>query len=786
MQDAKVYAIEDFSDWARSDLEKRHSPAEIEQLLDQGIIRPTTAAAIAADPRFSARMIDQSVDGYLCRFDGTERGQVYRQRNTDRPGRDWVRKLICQNGTEDGSHIPPLYLPEGATAITEGLFDATVPTLSLGVPIGAVNSPSLLANLKVPERVNVYVGDIDTMYGNCDILPQVIEACLVHHLNVAVAPKNPEGSYDRYPLSGRDKWGLEDAVRSGVLDKEGLEALLINAMTPADFMAYVFKEWGAAGITWKSNPQVLEHGIQACALLPDGSDNVLRALAKNACNVPNRDFDQICARKRRNRTKSGSRLVVNTPVKALMDTTALAFADQYAQAGQTVNNPAHVKMIVEGGLLRGLRLNILSRNIEFQPEEGGEFIEIEPSRAWNVCASAFPGLGMSASATRDVVIDLANSNTFNPLAQYLNSCRLDGKPCMPIKDIQAMFGLAENDYLSLAHVLVYFSNLADRWYKPGSKLDNMLNIISPQGYAKSTLVEMLAGKGEFYLSLNGSQDLESTNQIIALNASGLVELPESDGWTVKHDDDAIKRSLSNKTDSFTNKYETKRSNWARLYGVIGTTNETGLYRDRETRRFLTVTMDRPSSLLSVSQEECHRLADWFWGTILFLKDAGAIPDYFDNRSYHGMLSEERNRDFMIQRDGEAEVVTVLKMAHVWTDYQGERVTTAGAIKASLPMDVVINDKVLSKILGAQGLMQVHARPRQLVINGKLYDRPRLWKLKDGASLTEEVAVTPPTCLQDIFQNMPPQKSDPVEDLFWVQDAACSSSGPEEEDFVPLF
>jgi len=728
---AVMPGFQDLSSWAQSDLLKRLDRSHIDSLIESGHLVPFTSSEAKAHPYLSSSSINDEVDGYLVRFDASQDGEIYRQKQKDMPGNRWHSKVVCQfQGDRDEGYLPPTYMPDSAVAITEGFFDAAVPTLKLGVPVGAVNSPSLLKNLKAPAKVSAYIGDVDTIYGNCDLLPLVVEACSIHGWAINVAPRNPVGDYTVYPLREQLKWGLEDAINEGVLTAADLKDLIIHAKQPADFLLWVFEEWQKLRISWKTRPEVVEHGVQACALVKGNHLEKLRAKAQSCLGISKADFNSIVKRK--------AELAINRDSGAVelyehfhsQDAQVLAY--NYAMSGETVRNEAEVVQLVVGGLIPGFRWNILSDGPEWKPCDECPYEPIEPTTASALVPMMVKRLSVDSAAFRRAIVTYGRKNPFNPLENFLRACSDSDLPIMELEEIAGLFGLAEDDHLSLAHVIQFFTGVVIRWRNPGAKLDIMLNWQSRQGYRKSTVIKALGGMGMFYAVLTGAVNIESRESLDVLHAAGLVELAESDTWTLKGDDDATKRFLSTATDKYNPKYKTGQVVRNRAFAIVGSTNETGIYRDNETRRFLTIQSVKPSSIPD-DEKAAGEVVTRFWKTMAHLVDSGMVPPYFDNTSFHGRLSEQRNQAFMVERDGEQEIMNAIYSDGCWSELQVNDET----IMVTKPQWITswancehVNPKIVQKIMRAAGLEQTH-RPRKLTRNGKTDTNPRLWTHQSG-------------------------------------------------------
>jgi predicted P-loop ATPase len=122
---------------------------------------------------------------------------------------------------------------------------------------------------------------------------------------------------------------------------------------------------------------------------------------------------------------------------------------------------------------------------------------------------------------------------------------------------------------------------------PGCKHDEVMLLISPQGFNKSTLCRIIALDDEWFTD---SVDFEGSPQNVLPQLFGklVVELAELDGMA-KREITHIKRFMTTQSDNFTMKFQALARDYPRRNIFVGTTNDVAPLRDLTgNRRWLPV------------------------------------------------------------------------------------------------------------------------------------------------------------------------------------------------------
>lgn len=192
----------------------------------------------------------------------------------------------------------------------------------------------------------------------------------------------------------------------------------------------------------------------------------------------------------------------------------------------------------------------------------------------------------SSKKLDDEVVSVAHNNSFHKIRDYLSSLVWDG-----VKRLDTFFidylGAADTEYVRAVTRKMLIAAV-DRVMRPGSKWDNMLVLVGPQGIGKSELLAHL-GKEWFSDSLN---DLQGKDAYEQLRGYWIIEMSELDAFK-KAEVSTIKKFLSKRVDSFRVSYGKRTQDFPRQCVFFGTTNEKAFLKDPTgNRRFFPVTVNK--------------------------------------------------------------------------------------------------------------------------------------------------------------------------------------------------
>ena len=213
------------------------------------------------------------------------------------------------------------------------------------------------------------------------------------------------------------------------------------------------------------------------------------------------------------------------------------------------------------------------------------------------------------------LLEFSGKIEFNPVQEYLKSCKWDGVPRLDTLFIDYL-GAADNIY-TRAVTRKAFTAAVARAMTPGCKYDNMVILSGPQGIGKSTLLSIMAGDW-----FNDSiRTFEGKDASELLQGTWLVEVAELDAFRGS-DVSRIKQFLSVRTDKFRKAYGRNTGEYPRSCVFFGTTNASEYLRDKTgNRRFWPIdTSVQPATKNIFNQLQNER--DQLWAEAFVRWQAG--------------------------------------------------------------------------------------------------------------------------------------------------------------------
>jgi predicted P-loop ATPase len=218
---------------------------------------------------------------------------------------------------------------------------------------------------------------------------------------------------------------------------------------------------------------------------------------------------------------------------------------------------------------------------------------------------------------RSVVINnvemIASLNRYNPLVDYLNSIKWDGKD-----RVQDFFTAMAIEDTELNRLLIHkwLLSAVGRAFQPGCKVDTTLVIKGFTGNGKSTALKNLCPKPEWFC--DEPIDFGSKDSKAMLVGKWIVELSELSSFKSK-DNELIKQDLSHTHDEFRAPYDRKSKIYPRSYIYVGTTNNSEILNDSTSnRRFWIVENEG-----IIDNKAIISIRDQLWAQIVAEYKAGA-------------------------------------------------------------------------------------------------------------------------------------------------------------------
>ena len=185
-----------------------------------------------------------------------------------------------------------------------------------------------------------------------------------------------------------------------------------------------------------------------------------------------------------------------------------------------------------------------------------------------------------AGMIRDVVMLLADRNTYSPPAELIRSLAWDGKQRLSTFFIDYA-GVIPEDEARRAYVEAvtrcFFISVVARIVQPGCKVDTMLVLEGPQGAKKSSLLRVIALRNEWF-SDSLPHNLGSLDARQHLPGNLIVEMPEIAQFR-RSELETVKAYLTCQHDKYRPSFGRFDIDWPRQNVFVGTTNTDDYLQD---------------------------------------------------------------------------------------------------------------------------------------------------------------------------------------------------------------
>lgn len=205
-------------------------------------------------------------------------------------------------------------------------------------------------------------------------------------------------------------------------------------------------------------------------------------------------------------------------------------------------------------------------------------------------------------ATYDAAVLLAEQNSFDPIADYLNCNTAEPLPMQQWQRLDRYL-LGVDDQIAASFLPRYLIAAVARTFNPGCDFRQLPVLVGPQWIGKTALGRILFGSRYF---VSGVGDL-GKDALERCHTAWGVELAELDGITRRSDLEALKAFLSETCDSWRSPYDKATERRPRRFLFWGTSNGTALRDTTGNTRFVCIPVEQPMPL---SWAERNRDAIW--------------------------------------------------------------------------------------------------------------------------------------------------------------------------------
>ncbi len=304
------------------------------------------------------------------------------------------------------------------------------------------------------------------------------------------------------------------------------------------------------------------------------------------------------------------------------------------------------------------------------------------------------GLSRSKDIIKDGMLNVMDTNRFNPVVDYLCRLKWDGESRVDRMLIDYM-GALDTEYTRMV-TKTWMTGAVARAMSPGIQFDNMLILVGAQGIGKSAFLRTLIGEDWFTESLtklDGSKEAAE-----GLNGKWLVNIDELSALKKKGvRQEQIKNFVTRTVDSYRGAFKEELADNKRRCVFSGTTNEDDFLDDYTgARRYWPVRVFRKPIEVwngSLNRDQLWAEAYHLWKnkTPIYLEESITRPtqEEFTSRSdqvamYDAFIMKpipidfysrsESERNLWFQSDIPVEVETTQRKTiaaiEIWTEFMG--------------------------------------------------------------------------------------------------------------------
>jgi predicted P-loop ATPase len=179
------------------------------------------------------------------------------------------------------------------------------------------------------------------------------------------------------------------------------------------------------------------------------------------------------------------------------------------------------------------------------------------------------GITVGVTVAADASKAVAEEHPFHPVRSYLTSLKWDGEKRIH-RFLCDYFGVEFSELSCLISKRWLISAVA-RVMKPGCQVDTCLVLEGAQGIRKSTTMRALAGQPEWFT--DQVADLEDKDSSQDLAGKWIVEFPELEKFSSKHDQGVIKSYVPRQIDHYRASYGRRSQDWPRQCVFCASTNK---------------------------------------------------------------------------------------------------------------------------------------------------------------------------------------------------------------------
>lgn len=245
-------------------------------------------------------------------------------------------------------------------------------------------------------------------------------------------------------------------------------------------------------------------------------------------------------------------------------------------------------------------------------DENSFFIDSDEANLRNYLAREPWGIE-SRQKVEDALAIVMADHAFHPVREYFNSLIWDGRPRLDTLFIDYLG--TDDTELNRMITRLMFVAAAYRIFEPGTKFDQITVLVGTQGCGKSTIVEKMCIKPEWFTNSMPSPD-DPIKAAAHLRGKLFVEVGELAGFK-KAENEAIKNFLSKTADDFRPAFGKNELHRPRQCVFFGTTNEESFLRDATgNRRYWPVKVAENAPKYNVWEDLTRDVVGQIWAEAL--------------------------------------------------------------------------------------------------------------------------------------------------------------------------
>lgn len=269
--------------------------------------------------------------------------------------------------------------------------------------------------------------------------------------------------------------------------------------------------------------------------------------------------------------------------------------------------------------------------------------------------------------TKSLLLDALNEcwaqHSYHPVRDYLNSLVWDGNPRLARLFIDYL-GADDTDYVKAVTTMTFVAAIS-RIFNPGIKFDTVTVLVGAQGLGKSSLINIMAKKSEWFT--DSLKDLSDRSAVELIQGTWLVELGEMSALN-KTELNAAKAFITRTVDKARMAYERFAKTMPRSCIFFGTSNTKAFLKDPTgDRRYLPIDCHKSEIKKRVFYDLPHEV-DQLWAEAFNLYNNRLIGLTMPNHLASAVLAAQQEHSFRSEKVGLIEEFLLSQIPADWAAY----------------------------------------------------------------------------------------------------------------------